>query len=44
MFAETLDGDVKFKQEDGKGVPHITDVNKTLHYIISNAELYNDND
>ena len=41
-FTETGDDDVEFVEE-GEGVPHITHVNKILHSIFSNAELYINN-
>ena len=43
VFTETRDGDVDFIEEEGKGVPHMTHLNKTLHSFFSNAELYFNN-
>ena len=42
VFTETGDDDVEYKKKD-EGVPHITHVNKMLHSIFSNAELYINN-
>ena len=42
FFTETGEEDVEFIEED-EGVPHITHVNKILHSILSNAELYINN-
>ena len=42
VFTETGDDDVECIEED-EGVPHITHVNKILHSIFSNAELYINN-
>ena len=42
VFTETSDDDVEFIEED-EGVPPITHVNKFLHSIFSNAELYINN-
>ena len=43
VFTETGDGDVDFIEEEGKGVPHITHLNKILHSFFSNAEMYFNN-
>ena len=42
VFTGTGVDDVEF-MEEGEGVPHITDVNNTLHSTFSNAELYINN-
>ena len=43
VFLEIGDDDVKLKEEDSEGVPHITHVNNILQSFFSNAELYNNN-